>query len=52
MDPLLLHDGTQLFDRLETGCDLTLLETKAYDSGIVLLHYRLVDGDESNEDGQ
>src|SRR4051812_12802984 len=39
--PVLIGDGIQFFEKLDTDIPLHLLETKAYDSGIVSLRYAI-----------
>ncbi|AUV84235.1 hypothetical protein C2R22_22020 (plasmid) [Salinigranum rubrum] len=48
VDAILLRGGTPLYNRLEEDHDLRLRETKPYDTGTVLLHYRTMDGAEPN----
>lgn len=41
--PVLLGQGTRLFDHLSSDFNLQLLESKPFESGLVQLHYKVLD---------
>lgn len=44
VNPVLLHDGIRIFDLLPAEQPLALVSATAYECGVSVLHYRLVNG--------